>query len=88
MESNEEEFQFEIENLSSRPLMIGDIKEMFHNIDAAYKYLDTMDESARKVFQPILDIAGDCACNLCYELGFDSPDPIAFGEYYSYKLQL
>lgn len=56
MESPKEEFQFEIESISSR------------------------------IVQPILDIASDCACNLCYELGFESPDPIAFGEYYVYKL--
>lgn len=81
-----DDIHFENVSVSGRPIMVGDIKEMFQQIDDAYNYLRTLPEDAWNAITPALNIAIDSACNLCYELGFESPEEVDGTPYYIFRL--
>ena len=83
--SEENEIHFEGE-IKGRPTMVGDIKEMMGQLGKAYAYLRNCDPEVREIFEPITDGFCDFTCNLCYELGFESPDDIDCNPYYIYRI--
>ena len=82
--SDADEFMFDENYLKSRPLMLSDIKEKFRQIDMAYQNLEKCDEETRQIMQPILDMALNFICDLCYDLGFEDPMQIKWNEGYGF----
>lgn len=87
MDQNDDELHFEFTHISRRPLMVCDIKKRFEQVDKAYDYLRTCDEEVRNILEPIISIACDEACNLCYELGFEYPEDVAETPYYRFTIR-
>lgn len=73
------EFSFEVETITSRPLDINDFIRLDGQIELAYRYLEDKNDDIKAIFKPILDAASDQACDLAYELGYDNPSELCQG---------
>ncbi len=79
MESQGVHFDGEIHG---RPIVIGDILELDENIGKAYGFLHECDDDVKKYLKPVIDCACYAVCNMCFELGFETPDDVCNNPYY------
>lgn len=78
---NDEHIYFDENCLKSAPLLIGDVKEAMYNLDKSYRFLETCDDKVKEFLLPTLNHACDQVCEMCYELGFDSPEQVECNPY-------
>ena len=70
------EFSFEVETITSRPLDINDFIRLDGQIELAYRYLEDKNDDIKAIFKPILDAASDQACDMAYALGYKDPSKL------------
>ena len=67
--------------ISSRPLMFGDIVELDLQLSQAYAYVNTCPKEVQEFLRPVIDAAADRNCELMYLLGFDDPNELDLKKY-------
>ena len=68
--------------LTCRPMVVGELKEAFYNLDRAFEVYHSLDKESLAKLWPALAMALDSACNACYELGFECAEEVSETEYY------
>lgn len=86
MDKNDE-IEFDDNAIKAMPLTVWDVKERFIQIDEATKAIERLDEETKQKLKPVIDMAFNFTCNLCYELGFEDPAEIAESDYYCVYLK-
>lgn len=84
MEEKDDEAKFRITSINDRPILVRDVKELLKKVNKAYDYISFCGENTRKILGPIINIACDEACNMCYQLGFEDPDVVDKSHYHSF----
>ncbi len=74
--------------LTGRPLRLSDLAEDEYYLTRAYAYNRKCPKDIQEILAPVLRMASDQFCNMCYELGIEDPSKADFSEYKSLEYKI